>query len=131
MNLAAAKVFAELSFAVGQGLQDAVMADATQRSLVLSDGARDYWLKGHSKSVPKALKKKGRNWKKDRRGVLLMARVLGATAGQLAYKAAGQKSGTVHVTAKQAERATKRVRKDPRCVAFAARRAGGGVYCEF
>ena len=131
MQNSAAKVFAELSFAVGQGLQDAVMADAAQRRLVLADGARDYWLTGHAKSVPKALAKKGRNWKKDRKGVLLMARVLGLTAGQLAFKAAAGAGKVVQVKLAHAKKATKTIRTDPRCVAFAKRRGGGGVYCEF
>ncbi len=131
MQNSAAKVFAELSFAVGQGLQDAVMADTAHRHLVLADGARDYWLAGHAKSVPRALARKGRNWKKDRRGVLLMARVLGLTAGRVAFKAAGRGGKVVRVTLAHAKKATTAVRKDPRCVAFARRLGGGGVYCEF
>ena len=134
MKTSAAKVLAELSFAVAQGMHDGLLADPQHRRYVLVSAARDYWLDGHAKSVPKALRLKGRLWSKDRRGVLMMATILGHTAVDLAYKKAGAAKGLVRVTKSMARAATKTVQKDPRCVAFARRVKkphGGGVYCEF
>lgn len=130
MNASAAKVFAELSFAVAQGMHNGLLADPQHRPYKLNDAARDYWLNGHAKSVPKALSMKGRVWADDRPGVLLMARLLGRTAVDLAYEHAGAAPGLVRVTAAMARKATKKVQNDPRCVAV-AKTGGGGVYCAF
>ncbi len=125
----AAKVLGELSFAVAQGMHDAMMADPLRRRYVLDPKARDYWLEGHAKSVPRTLKTRGRVWENDRTGVLLMATLLGFTAASLAYAAAGNTPGLVRVKLANAKKATKIVRGDKRCVAFS--RLGGGRYCEF
>lgn len=130
ITVAAAKVLGEMAFAVAQGMNDVRMADSKRRKFVLDAAARDFWLAGHTKSVPKTLRAKGRDWAIDRAGVLPMATLLGRRAATLAYAAAGT-STLVHVKLEHVEKASKTVRENRRCAAFAAPGLGGGRYCEF
>ncbi|MGH9409318.1 MAG: hypothetical protein ACRD1V_07670 [Vicinamibacterales bacterium] len=132
MSKKAAQVFAECAFATAQGMDDVQRQDQGGRPYMLDPDARDFWLAGHSKSIPKAMAKPGRKWDVDRPVVLGMAILLGTKAAQYAYAGAGSSApAPVHVRLVDVKRASDYVRKDPRCVAAAGRERGGGDYGTF
>ena len=126
LSALAAQVFAECAFATARGMDEAMGTDT--RKFFLNPDARDYWLRNHTISIPRALKKPGANWERDREGVLTMAIELGRVA--IGY-ARVDATATPFVEVKQAhvELASKDIRDDTRCRAAAKMKAGGGPFC--
>jgi hypothetical protein len=127
----AAVVLGECALAVGRGMEREMQKDPKRRPHVLNDDARDYWVKYHLKSIPKAFANygTGANWPKQRAAVTLMAELLGAAAAQFATAdVLNQNSTVIQVTLDHVKDASATVRGDKRCVG--AKKAGQGIYCE-
>jgi hypothetical protein len=122
----AAHVFAECAFATAQGMDEAMAGDG--RKYFLNPEAREYWLRNHSISIPRALRRPGANWDRDRQGVLVMASELGRVAITHALVDA---AATAFVEVKKAhvEQASKDIKDSTRCRAAAKMTAGGGPFC--
>src|SRR5689334_6533386 len=134
MSVAAAKVFAELAFATARGMDKGITADPASRPFALAPDARDFWLDGHSKSIPKALAA-GISWPVVRETVTLLAQVLGEKAVQHALADAAASDPVVIVKKPHVKKASDEIQKDPRCTAgkrVTARRGSGGsgLFCE-
>jgi hypothetical protein len=126
LSLLAAQVFAECAFATAQGMDEAMAADG--RKYFLNPAARDYWLRIHAISIPRALTRPGADWPRDRQGVLLMASELGRVA--ITYALANATATPfVEVTQPHVEQASKDIKDSTRCRAAAAMKAGGGPFC--
>lgn len=132
MSNEAAQVFAECAFATAQGIEGVMQG----RPYRLADAARDYWVKIHTVSIPRALKRPNANWKFDQLTVLPMAQLLGAKAATFA--STGIRRGTIVIRRSHVERASKEVRNDRRCKAalrlYRAKSGGpaggAGGYCD-
>jgi hypothetical protein len=127
LALDAAKVFAELAFAVAQGAGEAMATNGDRRSYEFAPDARDLWLAGHAKSIPKALKNK--DWPSERQRVIEVARTLGAFAIEFAIPDS-KEEGKVVIELVHAEKAREKVQAVvPQC--RAARRLLLGMFCAF
>lgn len=122
----AAQVFAECAFATGQGMESAMNAGGVSNYKVNSK-ARDYWLRVHTLSIPRALKQKGRHWRADRETVLGKSRQLGDLAAQLAIADTKPGAQFVEVLQTHVEKASTSIRNQPNCTPPIG--GGHGVYC--
>lgn len=126
MSKLAAQVFAECAFATGQGMESAMNNGGVTLYKVHSK-ARDYWLRVHTASIPRALKQKGRHWRADRETVLGKSRQLGELAAKLAIGDASPGAQVVDVLQTHVEQASSAVRKQKDCTPPVG--GGHGIYC--
>ena len=138
MPVAAAKVFAELAFATGRGMDRGITADPAGRAYALAPDARDFWLNGHAKSIPKALQAPGVKWPLVRDIVSLLAQEMGEKAVGFALADATPSDPVVIVKKPHVKKASDEIQQDKRCQAgrrLAARAArkgskgGSGLFC--
>lgn len=122
----AAQVFAECAFATGQGMESAMNAGGVSNYKVNSK-ARDYWLRVHTVSIPRALKEKGRHWRADRETVLGKSRQLGEEAAKLAIADTKPGALLVEVLRTHVEQASDTIRKQTDCTPPVG--GGHGIYC--
>ena len=127
MLVEAASVFAECAFATAQGMDRGMAAAAETRLYVLEPAARDFWLAGHARAIPKALKTI--RWKPFRETILGIAQNLGQFAIEFALADAAATDPAIIVKRTHVKGATKKVQDtETRC---AKGKGGEGIFCDF